>query len=92
MLSGRQEKQIQIQVIDSGEGVAPDELPKLFDRFYRGRATHGKPGAGLGLFLVKRIAQLHGGDVTVESTLGKGSTFSALLPAKHTGDMKLGSA
>ncbi len=92
VLSGRQEKQIQIQVIDSGEGVAPDELPKLFDRFYRGRATHGKPGAGLGLFLVKRIAQLHGGDVTVESTLGKGSTFSAHLPAKHTGDMKLGSA
>ncbi len=71
---------IDIAVQDEGDGIAADEIPKVFDRFFRGRAALSKPGAGLGLFLVKRIAHLHGGIVTLESDLGKGSTFRLHLP------------
>ncbi len=72
---------ITIKVIDHGEGIAPDELPRVFDRFFRGRAAQGKPGAGLGLYLAKRIVNLHRGDISVASQLGQGSVFSVSLPA-----------
>jgi PAS domain S-box-containing protein len=64
-------------VQDSGIGVDPDDLEHLFDRFHRGRQAleRGIPGTGLGLPIVQEIAQIHGGHVEVESTVGVGTTF-----------------
>ena len=74
--------EIAIQVVDQGSGIAPEHLPRLFERFYRvdkGRSRE-LGGTGLGLAIVKHIAQAHGGRVTVESTLGKGSIFTLHFP------------
>ena len=71
-----------IKVRDYGNGIAPEHLPRLFERFYRidkGRSRE-LGGTGLGLAIVKHIAQAHGGRVTVESTVGKGSIFALHLP------------
>ena len=71
-----------IAVQDFGVGLADDEAAKVFERFYRGgnELTRTVKGTGLGLALVKQIAEAHGGSVAVESTLGSGSTFSIRLP------------
>jgi signal transduction histidine kinase len=70
-----------IEVIDQGCGVAPEFLPHIFEKFYRvPRAANADvPGAGLGLSLVREVAELHNGTVTVESQPGKGSVFSLYL-------------
>jgi signal transduction histidine kinase len=68
---------IELAVQDSGPGIAADELPHLFDRFWQGR---GGGSAGLGLAIVKGIVQAHGGSVSVDSTPGAGSTFRVRLP------------
>jgi two-component system heavy metal sensor histidine kinase CusS len=75
-----------ISVADEGPGIAPEHLPRVFERFYRvdeSRATGGGMGgnSGLGLALVKTIMELHGGSVTVESTPGRGATFRLVFPA-----------
>jgi len=75
-----------IRVQDWGVGIPPDELPRLFQRYFRGRTSQGKPGAGLGLHLVQRIVQLHGGAITVQSTEGRGATFVITLPAGQLTD------
>jgi signal transduction histidine kinase len=66
-----------VHVIDQGPGVAPDILPHIFDRFV---STRRKGGLGLGLYLAKRIAALHEGDLSVESPPGKGAHFTLSLP------------
>jgi two-component system phosphate regulon sensor histidine kinase PhoR len=73
---------IEIMVKDQGMGIAKKHLPRLFERFYRVDKARSRTmgGTGLGLSIVKHIAQAHGGNVTVESTLGKGSTFKIHLP------------
>jgi two-component system phosphate regulon sensor histidine kinase PhoR len=74
--------EIVIRVSDHGSGIAPEHLPRLFERFYRvdkGRSRE-LGGTGLGLAIVKHITQAHGGSVAVESTLGKGSIFILYLP------------
>lgn len=72
-----------IAVIDQGFGIEPRHLPRLFERFYRVDAGRSRQtgGTGLGLAIVKHIALAHGGWVSVESTLGAGSTFAIHLPA-----------
>ena len=70
-----------VAVRDTGEGIAPDVLPRVFDRFVRADASRTGGGAGLGLAIVKRIVDLHGGTVRVESVLGAGATFTATFPA-----------
>ena len=67
---------------DRGVGIAPEHLPRLFDRFYRVDTARNRAvgGAGLGLSIVKAVAEAHGGGVTVQSELGKGSTFTIRLP------------
>ncbi len=69
-------------VEDTGIGIAPEDLPRIFEEFYRTRqAKEMEPrGTGLGLSLVKEILEKHGGDIAVESELGKGSRFSFRLP------------
>jgi signal transduction histidine kinase len=71
-----------IQVADRGVGIDPEEQPKIFEQFYRvpTKDNEGIPGTGLGLTLVRHIAEGHGGRVTVESTPGEGSTFVFHLP------------
>jgi two-component system heavy metal sensor histidine kinase CusS len=72
----------EISVRDSGSGIAPEHLPRVFDRFYRGDASRSSAGTGLGLALVKSIVDLHGGSVAVESTLGGGTTVTLIFPDK----------
>jgi signal transduction histidine kinase len=71
-----------IVVTDSGVGIDGQELPRIFDRFYRGsRANEARgSGSGLGLAIVKSIVDMHGGRVAVESLVGRGSTFTVILP------------
>jgi signal transduction histidine kinase len=72
---------VRIDVRDTGEGIAAEALPRVFDRFYRGSNSHS--GSGLGLTLVKELAESMGGSVDVESTVGEGTTFTVRLPAYH---------
>ncbi len=71
-----------IEVADTGEGIAADHLPYLFDRFYQvdGTTTRKREGAGIGLSLVKELVALHGGTITVESKVGIGTRFMIHLP------------
>lgn len=71
-----------ISVTDQGIGIAQEHLPRLFERFYRVDKARSRTlgGTGLGLSIVKHIAQAHHGKVDVQSTVGKGSTFSMILP------------
>jgi signal transduction histidine kinase len=64
-------------------GIAPEHLPRLFDRFYRvdTARTRAHGGAGLGLSIVKAIVEAHGGTISAESKLGAGSTFTLRFPA-----------
>jgi len=72
---------LEISVLDRGVGIPKREQSRIFDRFYRARATSAAAeGAGLGLALVKHFASAHGGEVTVTSEPGKGSRFAILLP------------
>lgn len=70
------------EVTDTGSGIHPDDLPHLFERFYRADRSRERirGGSGLGLTIVRSIAELHGGTVTVESTVGEGSRFVVTLP------------
>jgi two-component system phosphate regulon sensor histidine kinase PhoR len=76
------DQQIEINVEDTGVGIAKDELPKVFDKFFRSQdpRVQAETGTGLGLALAQEVVRLHGGQITVESELNKGSTFSVLLP------------
>ncbi|MDI7275674.1 MAG: PAS domain S-box protein [Anaerolineae bacterium] len=68
-------------VSDRGPGIAPDELPHLFERYYRTRAARARPeGLGLGLYVSRLLVQAHGGRIWAESQVGVGSTFSFSLP------------
>jgi signal transduction histidine kinase len=76
---------VSIEVRDEGIGIAPDDVPRIFDRFYRARHgdQHSVKGTGLGLALVKAAVEAHGGSITVESELGQGSRFTLQLPSKE---------
>jgi len=80
--AARKEAEIIISVRDEGCGIPEEHLPRLFERFYRVDKARSRKlgGTGLGLAIVKHIIQAHGGRVTVDSTLGKGSTFQLHLP------------
>ena len=74
---------VTIAVADTGIGIPPDELPHIFDRFFRGEhvRTLSVPGTGLGLAIVQEIVELHQGRIEVQSEVGQGSTFTVWLPA-----------
>jgi two-component system phosphate regulon sensor histidine kinase PhoR len=77
------ENEVCLQVSDNGVGIAPEHLPRLFERFYRVDKNRSRSmgGTGLGLAIVKHIVQAHSGRVQVESRLGRGSTFSICIPS-----------
>lgn len=80
------EDQIFLSVRDDGVGIPEDRLEKIFQRFYQvDPARSGSAGTGLGLTMVRQIARLHGGEVTVESHEGVGSCFTFRFPAHHSG-------
>jgi signal transduction histidine kinase len=74
---------ILIEVIDTGVGIAPEHLPRLFERFYRvdQARSRGEGGTGIGLAIARSVVEAHGGKLRAESELGRGSTFSFELPA-----------
>lgn len=67
-------------VQDSGPGISESDAKRIFERFYRAPSTRGVPGTGLGLAIVKHLALLMGGEISLQSELGKGSTFTVKLP------------
>ena len=73
-----------INVADNGYGIAPDEIPRIFERFYRSKTekTRNIVGTGLGLPIVKTIVEAHNGTINVKSKEGTGSTFYVRLPLK----------
>ncbi|HET9254830.1 MAG TPA: SpoIIE family protein phosphatase [Pseudonocardiaceae bacterium] len=73
---------VELTVEDTGVGIAPDELPLVFQRFHRvsGTVSRSHEGTGIGLALVHELARLHGGEVSVRSALGSGSTFTVRIP------------
>jgi PAS domain S-box-containing protein len=83
-------QQICFSVIDTGIGIAPEDLKKLFQAFVQidSRLNRQYSGTGLGLALVRRIAELHGGSVAVESEVGKGSQFTVMLPIIEQGKLR----
>jgi signal transduction histidine kinase len=72
--------EVAICVSDTGRGIAPEELERVFERFTRSRAGRTRDGFGLGLAIVRAILQAHGGSVRARSTVGEGTTFELLLP------------
>src|SRR5262249_2582245 len=73
-------EEVMLFVTDTGRGIAPADIPRIFDRFWQARAA-ARVGTGLGLSITKGIVDAPGGRIWVESTIGKGSTFFVTLPA-----------
>ncbi|HEY2929827.1 sensor histidine kinase [Piscinibacter sp.] len=71
---------LRILVEDCGVGVAPEDVPHVFERFFRGRSADGTPGSGLGLAIARNLARLHGGDITLQSAPQRGSIFTLSVP------------
>jgi signal transduction histidine kinase len=73
---------VELQVRDTGVGIPPEEMPRLFDRFHRIESTRSRTheGTGIGLALVQELVKLHGGSVRADSVLGKGTLFTVSLP------------
>jgi two-component system heavy metal sensor histidine kinase CusS len=71
----------EVTVSDNGSGIAPEHLPRVFDRFYRAESSRSSDGAGLGLALVKSIVELHGGSASIHSEVGLGTTVTLRFPA-----------
>ncbi|MGM0746056.1 MAG: ATP-binding protein, partial [Bacteroidota bacterium] len=69
-----------ITVSDTGAGIEPRHIPRLFDRFYQIQKSEMQPGSGIGLSLAKELIELHGGQIRVESSIGSGSKFSVQVP------------
>jgi two-component system phosphate regulon sensor histidine kinase PhoR len=79
-----EESQLQVAVEDSGMGIAADEIPRVFEKFFRSAdpRVQNETGTGLGLSLAQEVVRMHGGDITVESVLNQGSTFTVTVPVE----------
>jgi two-component system sensor histidine kinase BaeS len=78
----RVERDVEVSVCDTGEGIQPEDLPHIFDRFYRGEKSRSRltGGSGLGLTIARSIVEAHGGGIRVESEPGQGAVFTFTLP------------
>jgi signal transduction histidine kinase len=74
------EDTVRLTVTDTGPGIGDQDLPRIFDRFYRGHNVNGTTGTGLGLAIAQWIAQQHHGSIEVESHPGRGSRFTIVVP------------
>ena len=83
---------LQISIQDEGCGVSSDELPHIFDKFYRAAGSERKKGAGLGLYIVKLMAHAMGGKITVSSNIGEGSVFTVTFKRCGAEDCEQGNA
>jgi two-component system phosphate regulon sensor histidine kinase PhoR len=72
--------QIKVSVADSGVGIPQEDLPRIFERFYKVDRARGKSGTGLGLAIARHVVEAHGGRIWAESVEGKGATFYFTLP------------
>lgn len=82
----RENGMVAIEVADRGSGIPPEDLPHVFERFYRGQSHDDVKGAGLGLSIAQSVVASHGGRIEVESELGKGSRFTVRLPVAFDED------
>ncbi len=80
-------REVRVKVADTGIGIAPQKVEKVFERFYRGDESRSTPGSGLGLSLAQAIVNAHGGRIEVESRVGEGSTFTVVLPMENSQDL-----
>ena len=85
MTAGRQDNLVKVSVIDTGEGIPLEDIPNIFERFYRVDKSRAKAagGSGLGLTIAKQLVEIHGGKIEVQSELGKGSRFTFTLPVSN---------
>jgi two-component system sensor histidine kinase GlrK len=81
---------LEVAVSDTGPGIAPDDLPHIFERFYQGRtkAKHASAGSGLGLALAKKVVEAHGGRIWIESEVSKGTTVRFILRLAKQGKVR----
>ena len=82
ILLGETEQSARITVSDTGDGIAPEDLPYIFERFYRADPSRSRAtgGAGIGLSIIEAIVRAHGGSISVSSVPGEGSAFTVTLP------------
>ncbi|HEQ71448.1 MAG TPA: HAMP domain-containing histidine kinase [Spirochaetia bacterium] len=81
----RRHDRVLLRVANSGTPIPPDELPRVFDRLYRGEYARTTPGSGLGLTIARQIAELHGGTIGIENDAEKGTTVTITLPTNANG-------
>ncbi len=81
----QKQKKLYFSVEDNGVGISPDDQKHIYDRFYRVDKARSRDtgGTGLGLSIVRQLVSMHGGEITLDSTLGKGSVFTVILPLKN---------
>ena len=82
----REDPMVVIRVLNYGKIIPPEELDHIFEKFYQGDTSHATQGNGLGLALVKRVMDIVGGDISVSSQVGKGSTFTVKIRRKQNGE------
>jgi signal transduction histidine kinase len=83
----RSDDKLVVTVNDTGAGISPEQLPHIFDKFYQAdnQAQAATKGTGLGLAIAKEVVEAHGGQISVESTVGEGTTFVVTLPVEASG-------
>lgn len=77
----RLEDVVQVSVADSGPGIAPEDIPRIWDRFFKADRSRKRGGTGLGLAIARRLVELHGASIDLESEPGRGSVFYVRFPA-----------